>query len=195
MFSHTTHVTLLKRLADGQDHAAWSEFHERYGELIRSFARRRGLQAADCDDVLQEVLVSLNRSMPGFEYDPSRGKFRGYLKTVTLRAIFKRRAKAGGAIDLERIEEATRAAARDEQIEESWEAEWRQYHVRRAMQTIEAEFNEADRGAFQRYALEGGDVRETAQELGLSVDSVYQAKSRIVKRLARLIEQQVEEEG
>lgn len=195
MFAHTTHASLLQRLAANADPDAWSEFHERYGELIRAFARRRSLQPADCDDVLQEVLLSLSRAMPGFCYDPSKGKFRGYLKTVTLRAIFKRGAQSRGAVDLEHIEEVTRAAAIDEEIEECWEAEWRQYHVRRAMKLVESEFNEQDRRAFQRYALEARDVKQTAAELGLSVDQVYQAKSRIMKRLAKLIERQVSEEG
>ncbi|MBN2448678.1 MAG: sigma-70 family RNA polymerase sigma factor [Phycisphaerae bacterium] len=198
MYSQSaTHVTLLKRLNDQQDSNAWRDFHERYGELIQGFARRRGLQAADCDDVLQEVLLSLSQAMPNFEYDPSKGKFRSYLKTVTLRAIFKRGQKKNkrGEIDLEYIEQATRAATNDHATEEAWEAEWRQYHLRQAMLMIDAEFNDADRKAFQRYAVQGMDARETAEALGLSIDQVYQAKSRITKRLSELIEGQVREEG
>ena len=191
----TTHVSLLQRLSDGQDPAAWQEFCDRYAELIRGFALRRDLQPADCDDVGQEVLLSLSKSMPGFQYDPSKGKFRSYLKTVTLHVILKKRMAERGQVDWERVAQATQAACADEDTEAAWEAEWRQYHLRRAMQTIAAEFNSADRQAFQRYALDGREVRETAQALNLSTDQVYQAKSRILRRLAELIEQQVQEEG
>lgn len=193
--SSTTHATLLARLAHGAESVAWEEFHQRYGALIRSFARRQYLQPADCDDVLQEVLLSLTRVLPGFSYDPSKGKFRSYLKTVTLRAIFKRKLRGKGEVNLEHIEEKTQAASVDEVIEQHWEAEWRDYHVRLAMRTIQVEFSAADREAFERYARCGADAKSVAADLGLSVDQVYQAKSRIVCRLVELIDAQVRDEG
>lgn len=193
--SISTHTSLLARLAEGGDHLAWREFEDHYGELIRGFARRRNLQPSDCDDVVQDVLLSLTQILPGFRYDPCKGRFRSYLKTVTLRAIFKRNRQKHGAVALEAIEAATRAASADREIEESWEAEWRQYHMRQAMRAVETEFNVADRRAFQRYAIEGTDARQTADALNMSIDQVYQAKSRILKRLTQLIEQQVQEEG
>ncbi len=195
MLGQTTHVSLLRRLSEGNDPAAWREFHDRYAELISGFARRRQLQPADCEDIVQEVLLALSRTMPGFRYDPGRGKFRSYLKTITLHAIFKRRAREHGEVNLEHIEQATRAAADEEEVEAAWEAEWRQYHLRQAMRVITAEFNDADQQAFQRYALEGRGAQETADALNLSVDQVYQAKSRILRRLSELVEQQVRDEG
>ncbi len=195
MFGQSTHATLLQRVSEGQDPSAWREFHERYADLICGFARRRNLQPADCEDVVQEVLISLNKAMPTFRYDPTKGKFRSFLKTLTLHAIFKRQAQRKGEIDLEHIAEATRLACADHEVEAAWESEWRQYHVRLAMRIITVEFNAADRQAFQRYAVEGRAVREVAEELSLSVDQVYQAKSRIMRRLAELIETQVREEG
>ena len=190
-----THVTLLGRIKDRADRNAWQEFNDRYGELIRGFARRRGLQAADCDDVAQDVLLSLSQAMERFEYDPGKGKFRSYLKTVTLRAIFRRNRRKGGEIDLEHIEEATAAASRDQQIEEAWEMEWRDYHLRQAMKTVELNANPSDVRAFKRYAIEGRDAQDTAAALELSLDQVYQAKSRITRKLQDIIEQQVREEG
>jgi RNA polymerase sigma-70 factor (ECF subfamily) len=193
--SITTHTTLLSRLVDGEDSEAWREFDDRYGELIRSFARHRGMQAADCEDVAQEVLLSLSKAMPGFQYDPAKGKFRSYLKTVTLRTIFKKTCQKHGTVALGDIEEATRVADADAAIDEVWDTEWRQYHLRQAMRVIRAEFGEADRRAFQRYAVEGHDARETATSLAMTVDRVYQAKSRITKRLTQIIALQVQDEG
>lgn len=195
MSSHSTHATLLERLAAGRDQAAWEEFCDRYGELIRGVARRRGLQAADCDDVVQETLLALTKAMPQFQYEPGKGKFRSYLKTVVLHTIFRRSRQRPGERRLEDYETAAGAAADDDQVEGDWESEWRQYHLRTAMRVIEAEFNENDRAAFDGYAVAGRGVRETAESLGISVDQVYQAKSRILKRLGQLVEQQVREEG
>ncbi len=190
----TTHTTLVARLADAGDPAAWREFAERYGELIRAFARRQGLQPADCDDVLQDVLLELCRAMPRFQYDPSRGKFRSFLKTVVMRTIFRRFRQKRGATRQLNVEMEP-AAASDSEIEQAWEEEWREYHLRQAMRSIEVEFDATTRAAFRAYVPEGRDAREVAASLGLSVDQVYQAKSRILKRLTRLVGQQVVEEG
>lgn len=186
---------MLARLADGADRSAWDEFHDRYGELLRRFARSRGLQPADCDDVVQDVLLSLTRALPGFEYDPARGSFRAYLKAVTLRAVSKAIWQKRGVADLDTVEGATRLAARDQTLDDEWEAEWQANHTRRAMRLLEAEFKRGDLRAFQRYALEGHDARETAAVLQMTVNQVYQAKSRILKRLTELVRQQVQEEG
>lgn len=194
MSSHSTHVSLLARLADAQDLGAWSDFVDRYGELIMGFCRRRGLQQADCDDIRQDVLASLAKSMPGFAYDPAKGKFRSYLKTAVLNAISRRMFQNRHAAPLEEFEDTTRAGAPDAD-EPAWEAEWRQYHLRLAMKTIRVEFGETDRAAFEHYAVGGLDAARTASLLGVSVDQVYQAKSRITRRLGQLIEQQVGEEG
>ncbi|QOJ18797.1 MAG: sigma-70 family RNA polymerase sigma factor [Phycisphaeraceae bacterium] len=192
---HSTHVTLLARLADVEDHAAWTEFAARYGDLIRNVAERKGLQPSDCDDVVQDVLLALTRRMPGFEYDPTRGKFRSYLKTVTLHAIFRRSRQKAGDVELEGMGSRAEAFGAETPSDEQWDLEWRQYHLRLAMRTIEIEFSEQDRQAFSLYAIDGRDARDTADELGLSVDQVYQAKSRILRRLSALVAEQVAEEG
>ena len=80
-------------------------------------------------------------------------------------------------------------------MESLWEEEWRQYHLRFAMKRIDSEFNEADRAAFRLYAVDQKPALEAAQALGLTVDQVYQAKSRILARLSALVEAQVREEG
>lgn len=195
VLAQTTHISLLERLSDGRDPVAWHEFVMRYGDLIRNFARRQNVQVADFDDVLQDVLLALTKAMPGFEYDPSRGKFRSYLKTVTVHAIFARSRQKRGEVALEDVKTFADAAAADASIDGVWDEQWRQYHLKNAMRVIESEFNDADVAAFRQYGVAGRSAGEVAGELGVSVDSVYQAKSRILKRLSAIIEQQVAEEG
>ncbi len=177
------------------DPAAWHEFHDRYAQLIRGFANRQGVQPADCDDVLQDVLLSLTRDLGKFEYDPEKGRFRSYLKTVTLHAVFRRMRQNRAAGRPEEAERLAAAAMSDPKIEESWEEQWRQHHMRRALRTIRAEFNDDDVAAFEHYVMQGQPAAEAAATLGLSTDQVYQAKSRILKRLTAVIDAQVAEEG
>ena len=180
--------------AEGVDHEAWRAFHERYGDLIRGFARMRGVQPTDCDDLVQEVMVSLARVMrSGFVYDPSKGTFRSYLKTTVIHTIARRARQNRPATGLEAYENAS--GGTEAETDQAWEQQWRQHHTRLAMKTIESEFNATDLEAFQRYALMQHDAATVAGDLRISVESVYQAKSRILRRLSRLIAEQVGEEG
>jgi len=192
---YTTHATLLARLTDGIDPTAWREFHDRYADLIREFARRRGLQPADCDDVAQEVLLSLTRSMKRFDYDSRKGKFRSYLKTTTEREISRklRQNKNNRTLgDPGLVASEVVANPAEDAI---WEEEWRRYHVRTAMRRLESEINERNRRAFTLYAMQGRPAAVIAEALEMSIDQVYQAKSRVLRRLSELIKEQIDDEG
>ena len=83
----TTHPSLLARVRDPADAAAWHEFEARYRDLIRRYCRRRGLQTADAEDVGQLVMLALARALQHFTFDRSRGRFRDYLGRVVNNAI------------------------------------------------------------------------------------------------------------
>lgn len=193
-----THATLLARLSqppgEGAD-AAWSEFVDRYGDLIRGFCRARGLSAPDADDVLQDVLLGLHKAMPGFAYDPSKGKFRGYLKAATIHALARKFGQNGRADVLSNVDAASAAHTHDAMSEEKWEQQWRRYHLRTAMRTIHGEFSTRDVQAFERYAVAGEPAQGVARDLDVSMDALYQIKTRIARRLAQVIEAQVADEG
>ena len=138
--------------------------------------------------------LSLTKAMPGFNYDASKGKFRSYLKTIVVHAISARSRQNPRDSALGEGTQ-TAPAAPDGGGQEPWEAEWRQYHLRQAIKAVRAEFKASDLAAFEGYVNAGRDPSSVARELGMSVDSVYQAKSRILRKLSETIARQVEEEG
>jgi RNA polymerase sigma factor (sigma-70 family) len=200
----TTHLTLLQKLAADQSEGsgfssrsrAWGEFVDRYGDLIRGFCRHHGVKPHEVDDVMQDVLLSLTKAMPNFRYDPSKGKFRSYLKTVTLHAIFarSRQNQKAGALQPS-LDDLVATISGDPGADAQWEQEWRQYHIRLAMRVVQGEFSPRDMEAFERYAVAGEEGAHVAKDIGLSVDALYQIKSRVTRRLSVLIAQQVQEEG
>ncbi len=192
---NSTHLSLLQRLSEGDDAVAWDEFCTRYRPLIVGFARARGLQQADAEEVLQEVLLALTRNMPGFHYDPSRGRFRGYLKTITLRAVLHRfRQKDAAAANMD-VDAQLAVEDTSPEIDARWEAQWRQHHLRLAMERARAESSLTDMAAFEAYVGEGRPATQVAADLGLSIEQVYQAKSRILSRLRASIAEQTADEG
>jgi hypothetical protein len=67
-----TRASLLVRLRDPGDQAAWTEFTALYGPLIYNYVRKQGLQDADAADLGQEVLRAVAICVGRLEYDPGR---------------------------------------------------------------------------------------------------------------------------
>ena len=80
---NNTRASLLLRLRrDGPAReVAWAEFDDLYAPMIAGFARRIGVDRGAVDDLVQDVLRAFFAASPEFVYDPSKGRFRGYLKT------------------------------------------------------------------------------------------------------------------
>src|SRR5271156_4756474 len=103
--SPATRASLLVRIRDPEDTAAWQEFFRVYASLVYGFARKRGLQDADAADLMQEVMRSVAVAARRLEYDPRRGTFRGWLYTVTRNKIYsflngqRRQARGTGDSD------------------------------------------------------------------------------------------------
>ena len=75
----TTRPSLLKRVAEWADHAAWCDFCTTYDPLIRSWCRGYGLDGGALEDLCQEILIKLADRMRTYQYDPGR-TFRGWLR-------------------------------------------------------------------------------------------------------------------
>ncbi len=194
----STHASLLARLAEGADDVAWREFHDRYHRLIRGVARRNGLQPVDADDLTQEVLAAVHRGIAEFRYDPQKGRFRGFLKTIALRSIWRRRRRPllqqpGGQPAAEHpLPDEPVADAEQDRI---WEAEWRQHHVRLALASLARETPPLQLRAFELLAIDGQPTAAVAATTDLPPDQLYRIKSRLLARLRELIAAQVAEEG
>jgi RNA polymerase sigma-70 factor (ECF subfamily) len=157
-----------------------------YYPLIRGWGQRLGLQAEDAGDVAQEVFRVLARSIGRFQREQGKNSFRGWLWGITRREIqsYRRRQKpqivgAGGS-DAQR-----RFAELPESEESSMVAidSARQDLVHRALLLLRSEFEERTWQAFWRAAVEEHPPAEIAADLGISVNAVYLARSRVLRRL------------
>jgi RNA polymerase sigma-70 factor, ECF subfamily len=163
---------------------AWEEFVERYSPIITAFARKLGVRPPDIDDLVQDVILRFFSALPEFTYDPEKGRFRGYLKVCTWRVFQKQLGKTislnGRSID--------QVDASEVSVEAVWNDIWETESLRRAVETVRGMYStRPDRAktfqAFEMYVLLERPADEVSRELGMSVESVHQAKSRVTKAI------------
>lgn len=179
----STRITLLARLAGSgePDQAAWDEFVRHYGVRIIHWCERWGLQAADVEDVSQQILLKLSRRMRTFEYDPSQS-FRAWLKTITRNALLDFESDRDRAPTNGTTESLLTIEARTD-LESQLEAEFDRELLEEALRRVKARVAPHTWEAFRLTALDQLDAAEVARRLNMSVGAVYQARSGVVKRL------------
>jgi RNA polymerase sigma factor (sigma-70 family) len=187
-----TRASLLARLGNPQDGAAWQKFVELYGSLVYGFARQRGLQDADAADLTQEVFLAVARAAGRWQYDPRQGSFRGWLYGIT-RNKFARFLQRRGAGPVGSGDSNTRRYLEEQPSPEpgpeaAWEQEFQQQLLRLAAARIQGSFAPTTWQAFWRTAVEGKSAGDVAAELGLSIGAVYVARSRVLARLAEQVQ-------
>ena len=185
-----TRPSLLVRLRDPRDEAAWTEFIDLYGALVYNYARKQGLQDADAADLGQEVLRAVATSMGRFDYDPSRGLFRNWLFTLVRRRLSNwraspcRRTSGSGHPATQQLLEVVPAPATDEA---AWEAEWEDQVFAWACEQVRKDVTDSTWQAFWRTAMDRDSTRRVADDLGLTVAAVYLARHRVLARLKELV--------
>ncbi len=186
-----TRHSLILRLRDPADEVAWREFASLYEPLIYQLARRKGLQDADARDLCQDVLVTVSRAADRWDPDPSKGSFRGWLSRVTRNLLINfltRREEPGtgrtSVVDLLEAQPKFDAAATD-----LFDVEYRRRLFQWAAEKVEQEFTPDTWQAFWRTAVGGETPAAVAQNLGVSIGAVYIARSRVLARLRKQIEQ------
>lgn len=183
-FPETSH-NLIARVKDLGDGAAWTEFLGIYQPVVFRMARRRGLQDADAQDVMQQVLLSISKSIEGWVPGDLQPPFRAWLTTIARNAITKaltrrpRDAATGSTSMVELLD------AQPDPQETTAEilAAARKELIRWATEQIRSEFSEATWNAFWQTAIEGVPIAEVAKSTGRSAGAVYVARYRVIARL------------
>jgi RNA polymerase sigma factor (sigma-70 family) len=182
-----TSVSLLERLRLQPDEGSWKRLVDLYVPLIRGWLRRYDVSPEDAEDLAQEVMALVVREIPDFQHNQQPGAFRKWLRTITvnrLRMLWRARqgkAAASGNSDvlqmLDQLEDPNSGLSR------IWDEQHNQHVARRLMEMIEPQFTPGTWKAFRRVVLDGQKPAAVAAELGISVNAVLLAKSRVLRRL------------
>jgi len=180
----STPPSLLMRLRQPNADEAWRRFVDLYTPfLLHLLVNRMRTNADDAQEVVQEVFITLLRTLPTFNYDPNRGKFRGYLRRVCASRLNERRrkqnTKAADEAELMNVADARVESA----IERFWDDDHNRFLVRRLLAVMKAEFETATWRCCWECVVNGRSAADVAKELGLSENAVWIRKCRVIKRL------------
>lgn len=180
-----TRLTLLAGIQHPENHAAWDEFVALYRPVIYRMARRRGLQDADAQDLTQEVLVRIAKSIEHYQPQPDT-RFRHWLRRVARNAIMTVLTRTSPDVGLSatdhgpQVNELTADTSVDGQ-ELAIEVQ-REIYLRAAA-IVRTEVNADTWQAFELTVIQGQTCDAAAKTLGKSIGTIYAARSRIMKRL------------
>jgi RNA polymerase sigma-70 factor (ECF subfamily) len=182
-----TSLSLLDRLRTAPDEASWQRLDDLYRPWLRRWLLGRDpTLREEADDLVQEVLSVLVREVSHFRHDRP-GSFRRWLLQVTvhrLQAFWRsrrRRSLPHGAPPADDL--LAQVADPASELSRRWDRDHDQHVVQRLLELIEPEFAPTTWQAFRRVVLDDGKPAQVAAELGLSVNAVLLAKSRVLSRL------------
>lgn len=185
MSHNETSLSLLERLCQAPDSDSWKRLVEAYSPLLKNWIGRYEVQAADADDLVQDVLLVVMRELPSFRHNQQRGAFRTWLRRIVvnrLRNFWRSRGRAieqGGEL-MVRLDELEDPRSADSRL---WDQEHDRHLALQLLTILDGRFTESTRAAFRRLVIENADADEVAAELGLSLNAVFTAKSRVLREL------------
>ncbi len=177
-----TRSTFLVRLKDRTDQEAWQVFDQLYRPILVRYACDRGLDHAGAADIFQQCAQAVLKHIDNYQHT---GSFRAWLRTIVdnkvrdlLRSRRPRQADTG-----------LLACQADPQPgpEQIWEQVWLTEHLRYCVEKVRSELADNTYAAFMAFAIEGQPAAVVAEKLGLSMNSVYVAKHRVIERIRRLM--------
>lgn len=184
-----TSQSLLQRVRSSSDREPWERLAAIYTPLLQRWLQQYELQSSDAEDLVQDVLSVVARDVGAFQHNGRRGAFRRWLKQILINRLRnfwrsrKYRPTVGGGTDyqlhLEQLEDP------DSALSAVWDREHDEIVLARLWAMIRPRFSEQTCSAFRRQVMDGLSAAEVARELGMSVNAVLIAKSRVLKELRR----------
>ena len=181
--STPTSVSLLEQARSSADPDAWRLLVELYTPLLHAWLTAAHLQPADRDDLTQRVLEVLVRRLPEFQHNGQTGAFRKWLRNITvnfLKEFWRGRPSPATDSILEQL------ADPGGRLSIVWDKQHDLHVYQGLVAIVRREVTDTTWQAFHRSAIEDKPARQVAEELGITVNAVLIARSRVLSRLRKL---------
>jgi RNA polymerase sigma-70 factor (ECF subfamily) len=188
-----TRASLILRLKDAADVAAWDEVAAIYGPLVYRMALRQGLQSADADDVVQEVFAAVASSVTKWAEQQKRGRFRAWLlamsRNIAINVLTRRPHGGVGCGGVDVVDALANLPAPSGPLSSQFDLEYQREVYRWAAEQVRETVARITWDAFHLTHMEGVAIADASKQLGISIGNVYIARSRVMNRLRELAKQ------
>ncbi len=187
-----TRASLLLRLQDAEDLAAWDEFASIYGPVVFNVATSRGFQVADAENLVQEVFMSVASSISHWLQRDDRGSFRAWLLRISRNAavdmITQRATRSLGCDGNDAVGHLANLPASSE-LSSALDLEYERMVFQWAAERVRESVAEHTWQAFWLTSVEELSVEAAALKLNTRPGNIYFARSRVMARLKQLVQQ------
>lgn len=184
-----TKQTLIMRAKNKDDHQAWEDFVGYYESFIGVILGHLNVRVSDRDDLKQDILLKIWDNLQKFDYDPEKGRFRSWLKTLIRNKFIdsvrkKKRVQDREVMSLDNSHESEEISPNltEEKLSEIIDREWRVHMTNKAMERVEKAFSGNAIKVF-KMSLDEVPTREIARRLELSENSISKLRKRVEERL------------
>jgi RNA polymerase sigma factor (sigma-70 family) len=197
-----TRMSLIEKLGNWDDQARWQEFFDLYWRLIHNVACKSGLTDAEAQEVVQETIITVAKSIG--KYDPKAGSFKGWLLNTTRWRItdqFRKRDPAAAqktapdddhSDQTATIERIPGIDGRD--LDCLWDQEWEKNIFQAALERVKKRVSARQIQIFDACVIKRWSAAKVAETLRVNIAQVYLAKHRVAalmkKEVAALVKSQ-----
>ncbi|QDV26508.1 sigma-70 family RNA polymerase sigma factor [Aureliella helgolandensis] len=200
MLGPETRASLIASLNDPASEEAWTEFAAVYRPLVIRVARAKGLQNADADDVAQDVLSAVGKSLESFT-SSGEGSFRRWLYQITrnlvvnqlMRGPFSGRRGPIGSGDSDVQYLLSQAPTPEDQTATLFRIEYRRARFQQAAEKVKNQFSELTWQCFWQTSVENQSVEHVASSIGKTVGAVRVARCRVLAKIREEIQNDIDE--
>lgn len=177
-----TASSLVKGIADFQDHQRWFEFNQLYRPMIRNILINKGLRNEELDDVVQEVYLSMLSTIERFKYDRDKGRFRSWLGKISQRAASAhRRRQARESADLRQVDDFVEGTDSPQDYTDD--------RTRLCLELARSQFDERTWLPFYLRVIEETPIKEVQRITKMKPNAIYQSIHRVKQCLRELLSQ------
>lgn len=185
--TNETSLSLLDRLTNDPESNDWLRMLAIYRPLMLKKIASYPLLTEQAEDIVQETLVVLMQELPSFQRQRT-GSFRAFLREILINqlryALRRIRREPSLALRINQLQDQIEELADPNSDSTSrFDLEHDQAVFQYATERVSKRVHAVNWQAFLRHAVAGEEASVVAKDLGISLNVVLLAKSRITRRI------------
>ncbi|NBQ24501.1 MAG: RNA polymerase sigma factor [Verrucomicrobia bacterium] len=197
--TYKTSPQLIQGLKDHCDASSWERFYHIYHPLLFRYACSLGLKPTEAEDLIQETVITVSKSIGSFRHQTEGGTFKGWLYTIVKRKFidlkrYQTRKRQLDHVSLDNTEGSPDRLESDSLVQgqspdqELWERDWESFVRQRAYNLLKEKFKIEYLQIFDLAINKDWGVAKIAEFMHINRASVYLK----LHRMRRILRQERE---